>query len=95
MNKLYYKIPSNEIKNALEGLAYWVANVNYIKERYGANDPEYTQADKSVLLCFDQLDRLHVPFWVQNSVVCFAENWRQYKQFYMFSWLQQHRNIVL
>ena len=92
-NKLYYKVEKREIRNELEGLAYWVANVNYIKERFGADDPEYAQADKNVLFCFEMLDRLGVPFWVQNSVICFAENWRQYKSCYMKDWLFKNRNI--
>lgn len=93
MKKLYFKAENIEQRNAIEGLAYWVANVNYIKERYGYNDPEFDRADKSVHLCFDTLDRLGVPFWVQNSVICFAENWRQYKQCYLYHWLLDNRNI--
>ena len=66
---------------------------NYILERYGSKDPEYKKAHENVLLTFKHLDALGVPFWVQNSVVCFAENWRQYKNNYMDSWLLKHRNI--
>lgn len=95
MNKLYFKVKNTQQRNELEGLAYWVADVNYIIERYGANDPEYTRANKSVLLCFENLDRLGVPFWVQNSVVCFAENWRQYQNNYIDTWLLKNRNIDL
>lgn len=95
MKKLYFKVENREQRNALEGLAYWVADVNYIIERYGANDPEYKKAHNSVLLSFETLDRLGVPFWVQNSVVCFAENWRQYKNNYIDAWLLKNRNIDL
>ena len=95
MNKLYFKVENREQRNALEGLAYWVADVNYIIERYGVSDPEYKKAHNSVLLCFESLDRLGVPFWVQNSVVCFAENWRQYKNNYIDTWLLKNRNIDL
>lgn len=91
--RLYFKVKNQEQRNALEGLAYHVADVNYIKERYGASDPEYKKAHENVLLTFKHLDALNVPFWVQNSVVCFAENWRQYKNNYMDSWLLKHRNI--
>lgn len=93
MEKLYFKVENREQRNALDGLAYHVADVNYILERYGAKDPEYKKAHENVLLTFKHLDALGVPFWVQNSVVCFAENWRQYKNNYMDSWLLKHRNI--
>lgn len=92
MSKLYFKA-NREQRKELEGLAYWVADVNYIIERFGADDPERLQADKNIHLCFDALDRLGVPFWVQNSVVCFAENWRRYKSEYMDNWLLKNRNI--
>lgn len=95
MKKLHFKVENIEQRNALEGLAYWVADVNYINERYGSNDPEFAKADKNVCLCFKTLDRLKVPFWVQNSVICFAENWRQYKSCYLDQWLLKNRNIDL
>ena len=93
MNKLYYKVPNIEIKNALAGLAYWVADISYIRERFGTNNNEFISADKSVKLCFESLDRLGVPFWVQNSVVAFADDWRRYKSCYMENWLFKNRNI--
>lgn len=95
MGKLYFKAENREQINALHGLAYHVADVNYIKERYGCQDPEFTKADKNVSMTFETLDRLSVPFWVQNSVICFAENWRRYKSEYMDNWLLKNRNIDL
>ena len=93
-DKLFYKIPTMEVRHALEGLAYWVADVNYIKERFDANDPEYSKADKSIHLCFDTLDSLNVPFWVQNTVICYAEDWRRYQENYMWLWMRDNRNII-
>ena len=95
MKKLYFKVKNLEQKNALEGLAYHVADANYIIERYGENDPEHKKAHENVLLSFEKLDALGVPFWVQNSVVIFAENWRRYKAEYMSAWLLKNRNIEL
>lgn len=94
-NKLYYKVPNTEIRNALEGLAYHIADANYINERFGSSDPEYIVANKNVHLSFETLDRLGVPFWVQNSVITYAENWRRYKSEYIDNWLLKHRNIDL
>lgn len=84
---------NREQRNALDGLAYWIADINYIKERFGVDDPEYKQANDTITKdCFPILDKLHVPFWVQNAVICFAENWRQYKSCYMWDYLKA-RNI--
>lgn len=93
MKKLYFKVENMDQVCALRGLAYHVADVNYIKEKYGASDPEYKKADSNVLYQFEVLDRLGVPFWVQNSVICFAENWRRYKSEYLEDWLLKNRNI--
>lgn len=95
MKKLYFKVKNIDQVYALRGLAYHVADVNYIKEKYGADDPEYKKADSNVLYQFEILDRLGVPFWVQNSVICFAENWRRYKSEYLEDWLLKNRNIDL
>lgn len=67
----------------LSGLAYWIADINYLRERYGNSDPEIETADKTILLCFDRLDALGVPFWVQNAVIVWAGNWRNYIQYYL------------
>lgn len=79
---------------ALQGLAYWVADINYIRERYGKDDPECTICDKTIKLTFDQLDKMQVPYWVQNAVICFAEDWRKYKQTYFQGFLAS-RNITV
>lgn len=63
----------------LEGLAYWVANHAYIVEKYGAYDPELPKIRKTIAeSIYPACDRLKIPFWVQNTVSVFAENWRDY-----------------
>ena len=79
---------------ALESLAYWIADENYIRERFGNNDNEIQVCHKTITLCcFPECDNLQIPFWVQNTVVCFAENWRQYKQMYLCDFLKT-KNII-
>lgn len=79
--------------NALEGLAYWIADLHYMRERYGDKEPELDRARKTIeLCCFPKLDALKVPFWVQNSVICWAENWRAYKDTYFYNFLES-KNI--
>lgn len=68
----------------LESLAYWIADLSYITERFGKDDPEISTCRKTLEKCiFPVLDKLHVPFWVQNDVICWAEEWRNYKAQYM------------
>lgn len=95
MKKLHFNCENKEQRNALEALAYHVADVNYIAERYGREEPEHEKAHQNVLLTFFTLDTLGVPFWVQNAVIAFAENWRQYKSVYLSEWLKKNRNIDL
>ena len=90
---LHFKANQDQ-RLALQGLAYWIADVNYLRERYGDDEPELTVADQTIKLLFNQLDKLQVPFWVQNSVICFAEDWRRYKREYMDRYLET-RNIKL
>lgn len=92
--KLEYRTKDRAIINELEGLAYWIANDNYICERYGTEEPERERVKNTLHLIFDNLDKMKVPYWVQNSVITFAENWRQYKTNYLYSYLKS-KNIYL
>ena len=94
MKKLEF-YANTEQKRALEGLAYWVADENYIRERHGESDPEIKTCRDTILNCiFPECDALKIPFWVQNSIICIAENWRQYKNFYLRD-LCAKKNIFL
>ena len=94
MAKLHFKANLQQ-RRALEGLAYWVADENYIRERYGADDAEIKVCRDTICKCiFPECDALEIPFWVQNSVIAIAENWRRYKENY-FSTLCAEKNIIL
>lgn len=81
-------------RDELEGLAYWVANENYIRETYGSDEPELDRCRDTITGCiFPALDRLGVPFWVQNSVIAFSEDWRRYKFRYLWESLRE-KNIT-
>ncbi len=92
---LKWKAENQRQRNELEGLAFHIANMAYTRERYPEDQHVIVELDKSIRLHFDILDSLCVPFWVQNSVICFAENWRNYKEFNLDSWLRKNRNIDL
>lgn len=80
--------------NALEGLAYWIANIEYIKSRYGADDPEVVGVDATIKMTFDELDALGVPFWVQNTVIAFASDYKQYLKCYLRD-VMREKNIIM
>lgn len=88
-------ILTKEQLNALEGLSYWISDNAYIRERFGDNDPELKKVhDTITLCCFPLLDRLSVPFWVQNVVICWSENWRNTKSEYLKTFLEK-KNIFV
>lgn len=88
-------ILTKEQFSALDGLSYWVADLHYMREKWGDNDPELKRARATIeKCCFPELDALQVPFWVQNSVICWAENWRNTKQQYLAEFLKS-KNIFV
>ena len=93
MKKLFFECNRKQ-RSALEGLAYRIADTEYMREKYGFNEPELSQNEKTISSLFDELDRLGVPFWVQNSVICFSEDWRKYTQFGIFEPMKE-KNIIL
>lgn len=81
---LKFKV-NHEQKNALEGLAYWIADSAHMRERYGDNEPELQIcADTLENSIFPRLDALQVPFWVQNAVIAYAQDWRRYTDCYFW-----------
>lgn len=81
---------NQEQKNALEGLAYRIADNAYMIERYGREEArhELESNHKTIISLFEKLDLLSVPFWVQNTVIFWAENWRRYKTEYFTTAMQ-------
>lgn len=77
MKKLQFT-PNAQQKKALEGLAYWIADNRYMREKCGDHEPELKIVDNTIHAIFNELDALDVPFWVQNTVIGRAENWRRY-----------------
>ena len=86
---------TREQYNALDGLAYRIADNAYMIERYGidGSQKERDENHKTIVDLMEKLDSLCVPFWVQNSVIVWAENWRNYKEQYFGSFLKT-KNIV-
>ena len=75
--------------SALEGLAYWIADLHYMREKWGDDEPEVQRARDTVEKCrFPSLDRLAVPF-------CWAEDWRNTKKEYLKQVLERKNILVV
>ena len=75
-----YFTANRNAEDELAGLIYWRANLAYTKERCPDDKDEIRHCCKSIEFAFTQLDRLGVPFWVQNAALTWAENWKNYVQ---------------
>lgn len=60
----------------LDGLAFWIAEQAITRERFPDDTRNISRCAASISLALDQLDRLAVPFLVQNAVINWAETWR-------------------
>lgn len=86
---------NKEQKNALEGLAFWVANEYKCRERTPDDAHEIKKCRDTICECiFPECDQLGIPYWVQNSVIAIGENWRNYANNYFVD-LCKTKNIFL
>ena len=89
---------NQEQYNALAALAYRIADNQYMIERYTREEiqNELAENHKCIMDLFNKLDSLFVPYWLQNSVICFFENWRNYKQYSIADFFksQKHYNVT-
>lgn len=86
---LHYEL-SQENYNKLCGLAFRIADNQYMIERYGTENTkiEREQNHKTICMLFEELDAAGVPFWVQNNSIAFGESWRRYKTERLYYWLR-------
>ena len=61
----------------LTALSYWIADRACSRERGELDEHEQRRTASTIRAIFDALDRLGVPYWVQNAVVCWSEDWRR------------------
>lgn len=71
---------TREQRDNLEGLAYWVSDRAWSREHGLLDEHEDQRTDKTIRAIFNALDRLAVPYWIQNAVICWAEDWRRTMQ---------------
>lgn len=70
---------TREQRQKLHSLAYWIAEAAYTRERHPEDTDTLNRAEKTIKALFDELDKLQVPFTIQNQVIEFSRNWRRYK----------------
>lgn len=68
-------ISSNQY-NAVSSLAFHISNEKRAMEHSNLTRPESAVLRDTVLCCFDECDALQVPFFVQNAVIAWAQEWR-------------------
>lgn len=68
---------TREQRDELEGLAYWIADRAWSREHGLLDEHEDQRTDNTIRVIFGALDRLCVPYWVQNAVCRWAEDWRR------------------
>lgn len=90
---LQYEL-TREQYSELAGLAFHRASDARNSERDDLNAGEREQDAENVKQHFHVLDALGVPYWVQNVVLLWSENWRRYERSYLREYLKQ-KNITV
>ena len=76
--------------DTLLGLRHWLANKAYMIERYPADyEKERERIHKTIVCCFNEADQLHIPFWVQNIICGYQDNWRHTLDTYLYQDLEK------
>lgn len=87
MKKLEYQLNMQQL-DALNGLAFWLSELSWTRQKYGDNCNELPKIRSTIDSCFDDLDKLNVPFWVQNSTIVWGEDWRRSNSEYFIDYLK-------
>lgn len=80
---------SREQYNALEGLAFHVANKARYAEENGANGPENRIFHENIICSMDECDAAGIPHFVQNIAIIWAEQWRNTLREYAYNALNR------
>ena len=67
-----------------------MANKAYMIDRYPADyEKESDNIHKTITSLFYEADALMIPFWVQNIVCGYQDDWRHTKETYLFQDLEK------
>jgi hypothetical protein len=78
----------------LLSLKFWLVEKAWLREREPNNIADITKAHRTILFVFEKLDRLQVPFWVQNCVLNLQDDWRKLSAANLAIYLQKF-NITI
>lgn len=79
--------------NILLGLRHWMAVKAKMIERYPADyEKERDSIHKTIVSLFEDADRHGLPFWVQNIVCGYQDDWRHSLDTYLYQDLEK-RNV--
>ena len=90
---LKYELTTEQY-NELAGLAYHHADLQYRREHCKLNDGERERDAKNVEQHFPALDAMGTPYWVQNTVLLWSEDWKRYERGGMREYLRL-KNITV
>lgn len=86
------KINSRQL-SILEGIAYRIADINFLKAKYGDDaEHEIEASRKTMKSLFADADRENIPFFVQNTVICYFEDFTKYLETSVTSYLTNHKH---
>ena len=75
----------------LLGLRHWMACKAKYKERWPEDyEKERDKIHKTIVFLFDDADRLGIPYWVQNIVCGFQDDWRHTLNTYLYQDLEKY-----
>lgn len=76
--------------NILSGLRYWMSVKAKMKERYPADyEKEKENIHLTIVSLFEDADRNKIPFWVQNIVCYYQDEWRHTLDHYLYQDLEK------
>lgn len=89
---LYFEVDQKQY-DCLLGLRHWLAVKAKCAERYPADlEREGENIHKTICGLFDEADKLKIPFWVQNIVCAYQDDWRHSLTTYLYQDLEK-RNV--
>ena len=76
--------------DTLLGLRHFMALKAKLKERYPEDyETEHERIHKTIVCLFDEADKLKIPFWVQNIVCFYQDDWRHSLVSYLYQDLEK------
>lgn len=85
---------NNKQFHELQGLKFWLVEKSWLQEREPDNTADIHRAHETICFILQKLDRLGVPFWVQNVVLKLQDNWRTASSIQLAYFLQDN-NVTI